>query len=141
MACKVKTNKHKSLAFRLYWNGMESWEGAGLKDTPKNRRRIEARAVLISEQMEKGAFDYLKWFPEGNKAHLFRVKEPKAERKTIREYFEEWMRDKVPPLVRKSLAKKYRSHFRAYILDKYGDTYLDSPDQQWHIVSRMYSHT
>ena len=128
MACKVKVSKHRSLAFKLYWGGMESWEGTGLKDTPKNRRLIEARAVLISEEMEKGTFDYLKRFPEGNKAHEFRPKDAAVESKplTVRKYYEEWIQDKMPPLVRKSLAKKYRSHFRAYILVKYGDTYLDS---------------
>jgi len=125
MACKVRVNHHGRLALVPYWNGMDSWEGTGLKDTAKNRKRVEARAVLITEDMENGTFDYLKWFPGGNKAHLFRSKEPEAERKTIRRYYEEWMRDKVPPLFKKSRVKKYRSHFRAYILDKYGDTYLD----------------
>ena len=27
MACKVKVNRHGYLAFRLYWDGNESWEG------------------------------------------------------------------------------------------------------------------
>ena len=45
MACKVKVNRHGFLAFRLYWNGTESWEGTGLKDNAKNRKRVEARAV------------------------------------------------------------------------------------------------
>jgi len=126
MACKVKVNRHGILAFHLFWKGQRSWEGTGLKDTAKNRRRVEARAVLISEEIENGIFDYLKRFPDGNKAHLFRVEEPKVKRKTIREYFEEWMRDKVPPLFKKSRARKYRSHFQTHVLDKYGESYLDS---------------
>jgi len=126
MACKVKVNRHGFLAFRLYWNGQESWEGTGLLDTPKNRRRVEARAELINEEIEAGTFDYLKRFPEGNKAHLFRTQKTKVERKTVRQYFEEWMRDKVSPLVKKSRARKYRSHFRAHILDRCGETFLDS---------------
>jgi len=48
MACKVVVNRHGFVAFRLYWNGMESWEGTGLSDTAKNHRRVEARAVLIT---------------------------------------------------------------------------------------------
>ena len=64
MACKVKVNRHGFLAFRLYWDAHESWEGTGLKDTPKNRQSMEARAVLISEEIERGTFDYLKWFPD-----------------------------------------------------------------------------
>jgi integrase len=126
MACKVKVNRHGYLAFRLYWDGNESWEGTEWKDTTKNRIKAEARAVLMSEQMENGSFDYLKWFPEGNKAHLFRTEKVKVERKTIRQYFGEWMRDKVATLVKKSRARKYRSHFHAHILEDYGETYLDS---------------
>jgi hypothetical protein len=73
MACTVDTNRHKRfLRYKLYWNGMESTEGTKLKDTPQNRKRLEARAQLISEEMEAGTFDYLKWFPNGNKADHFR---------------------------------------------------------------------
>jgi len=126
MACKVKVNQHGFLAFHLFWNRTRSWEGTGLRDTPENREFVKAQAVIMSREIKKGKFDYLKWFPEGNKAHLFRVEEPTVERKTIREYFEEWMRDKVPPLFKKSRARKYRSHFQAHVLDKYGESYLDS---------------
>jgi Arm DNA-binding domain len=94
MACKVKVNRHGFLAFRLYWNGLDSWEGTDLKDTPKNRQRMEARAVLISEEMERGTFDYLKRFPEGNKAQLFRPKPERVgenEALTVREFFDQWI--------------------------------------------------
>ncbi len=80
MACKVKINRHGFLAYRLYWNGWESWEGTGLRDTPRNRKRVEARAVLINEEMEARAFDYLRWFPEGNKADQFK---PRDERENM----------------------------------------------------------
>jgi Arm DNA-binding domain len=120
MACKVKPNRHGFLAFRLYWDGRQSWEGTGLKDTPKNRERMEARAVLISEEMERGTFDYLKWFPEGNKANLFiapigKAENEKTEPKTIRQYYEDWIKDKKPPIVKKSRGRKYRSHFNVHI--------------------------
>jgi hypothetical protein len=49
MACKVKVNRHGYLAFRLYWNGLESWEGTGWKNSPKNRERAEARALIMTE--------------------------------------------------------------------------------------------
>ena len=51
MACKIKVNRHGFLAFRLYWNGLKLWEGTRLKDTSKNRQRMEAWALLISEEM------------------------------------------------------------------------------------------
>src|SRR5688572_24303057 len=117
MSCKVKVNRHGYLAFRLYWNGLESWEGTGLKDNAKNRQRAEARAVLISEEMERGVFDYLKWFPEGNKADEFKPKvdqpdQPVAAKPlTIKEFYEEWIEKKKPPFVRRSLEHAYRQHF------------------------------
>src|SRR5262245_13796990 len=129
MACKVKVNRHGFLAFRLYWDGHESWEGTGLRDTTKNRQRMEARAVLISEEMECGAFEYLKWFPSGNKASLFKpqtekANERKAEPKTIRQRYDDWIKDKVPPIAKKSRGRKYRSHFTVHILPLHGDKWM-----------------
>jgi len=118
MACKVKVNRHGFLAFRMYWNGTESWEGTGLKDTARNRKRVEARSELINEQMEAGSFNYLKWFPDGNKADLFR---PKDEQKpqTVGEYFTVWIEGKKPPFVRAGLERDYREHFKRYILPQF----------------------
>jgi len=74
MACKVKINRHGFLAFRLFWDRKSSWEGTGLKDTPENRELTKAQAVIMSREIKKKKFDYLKWFPEGNKADQFRPK-------------------------------------------------------------------
>jgi Arm domain-containing DNA-binding protein/integrase-like protein len=131
MACKVKVNRHGFLAFRLYWDSYESWEGTEWRDTPKNRERAQARAVLISEQMDNGSFDYLKWFPEGNKAKQFRkpstVDVSTADR-TVRNYYERWVETKQPPLVRKSLARDYQQYFNCYILPHLGDKKLGEID-------------
>jgi integrase len=125
MACKVKVNRHGFLAFRLYWNGYESWEGTDWRDTPKNRERAEARAVLISEQMEKGSFDYLKWFPEGNKAHVFKPKdEINSKAKTVGEFYRDWIERKKPPFIRPGLHYDYTRQFRRYILPKFDETRL-----------------
>ena len=40
---------------------------------------MEAKAVLIGREIKKGTFDYLKWFPEGNRAEQFRPKEEPAQ--------------------------------------------------------------
>lgn len=48
VGCIVKVNRHRFLALRLFWNGMRSWEGTGLADTPENRRLLEAAALVIS---------------------------------------------------------------------------------------------
>jgi integrase len=129
MACKVKVNQHGYLAFRLYWNGVESWEGTGLKDTAKNRQRMEARAVLMSEEIEKGTFDYLKWFPEGNRANEFRPTPERVGKNkplTIRKFFEEWINRKKPPFVRRSLERDYKQAFNRNILPFMGDLDLNS---------------
>jgi len=70
MACKVKVNRHGFLAFRFYWNGREFWQGTGWRDTPKNRIKAEGKALEITEEIKARTFNYLKWFPKGNKAHL-----------------------------------------------------------------------
>jgi integrase len=123
MACKVTRNRHGFLAFRLYWDGHKFWEGTRLKDTVKNRQRMEARAVLISEQMERGTFDYLSWFPEGNNAQQFRP--PPTTPQTIGEYYCVWIERKKPPFVRKGLARDYRDQFRLYVLPKFEHVKLD----------------
>jgi integrase len=123
MACTIKANRHGYLAFRLYWDGHKFWEGTRLKDTPKNRQRMEARAVLISEEMERGTFEYLNWFPEGNNAQQFRPK-PTAPQ-TIGEYYRVWIERKKPPFVRKGLARDYRDQFRLYILPQFEHVRLD----------------
>jgi integrase len=123
MACKVKVNRHGFLAFRLYWDRNESWEGTEWKDTPKNRTRAEARAVLISEQIDNGTFDYLKWFPDGNKACLFRGEPPaESKPKTVGEFYLDWIERKKPPFIRPGLHHDYTRQFRRYILPKFEET-------------------
>jgi len=118
MACKVKVNRHGFLAFRLYWNGTESWEGTGLKDIARNRKRVEARSELINEEMEAGSFNYLKWFPQGNKADLFKPKDEHIPQ-TVGEYYAVWIEGKKPPFVRAGLERDYREHFKRYILPQF----------------------
>src|SRR5215204_1524013 len=104
MACKVKANQHGYLTFRLYWDGMESWEGTGLKDSPKNRERALARALLISEEIKQRSFNYLKWFPEGNGAELFKPKDDsKSKPQTVGGFYRDWIERKKPPFVRPGL--------------------------------------
>ena len=91
----------------------------------KLSQRVEARAVLITEEMENGTFDYLKRFPDGNKAHLFKpqpVEETEPQETTIGAFFEEWIKTKRPPLVeRRSLERDYRQHFNRHILPQFKD--------------------
>jgi integrase len=122
VGCKVKINRHGLLALRLFWNKTRSWEGTGLKDTPENRHLVEATAVLIGREIKKGMFDYLKWFPDGNRAEQFRPKEKPP--KTIGEYYRGWIVRKTPPVIRPGLERDYRDHFRIYVLPKFENTVI-----------------
>jgi len=129
MACKVKVNRHGYLAFRFYWNGREFWQGTGWRDTAKNRTKAEGKAVEITEEIKGGTFNYLKWFPKGNKAHEFAPKDSTApaENKplTVRRFYEEWIEKKKPPFVRLSLRRDYQQSFKKNILPFMGDLDLN----------------
>lgn len=122
MGCKVKINRHGFLALRLFWNKLSSWEGTGLRDTAENRKLVEAKAVLIGREIKKDTFDYLKWFPEGNRAEQFKPKEEPP--KTVGEFYRGWIERKKPPFVRPGLHYDYTRQFRRYILPKFEDTHI-----------------
>lgn len=134
MGCRVKkAPKNKAgitkLAFRLIFRGptgeeVRSWEGTEMEATEQNEKLLRARAVLIEEEIEQGTFDYLKHFPQGNKAGLFTQYLAGAEPKTIRQYYRAWQKDKVPPFVKKKRARMYVSHFECHILPLHGDKYM-----------------
>ena len=70
MPCVVRTTRRGYLAYRLRWQGLpgyEAQERTGLKDTAANRKKLEARARVISDEMKGGTFAYLRWFPNGNR--------------------------------------------------------------------------
>jgi len=122
MSCKVRARRG-ILVYRVRFSGYESQEGTSLPDTPKNRERLERRAQVISDEIKARTFDYLRWFPEGNNAHLFRPAEPApvVPPRTIAEWAEAvWLPRKVPPLVRTSLEDTYRKHLRNHIAPRFG---------------------
>ena len=86
--------------------------------------------MVISEEIKEGTFDYLKWFPDGNKAHEFKppVGGALTPRKplTIREFYDDWIEKKKPPFVRVSLERNYRQDFQSYILPFMGEMELNS---------------
>jgi len=126
MACFVKTNRHGFLALQVFWRGLRTWEGTGLRDMPENRRLVEAKALLMNAEMDAGTFDYLRFFPKGNKAPTLApaVIEPPADLgpRTVGEYYRVWIDRKKPPMVRAGLARDYRDHFARYILPKFETT-------------------
>src|SRR5262249_17009963 len=98
------------------WDGIKSWEGTSLKNTPENRALLQVRADLISQEMREGRFDYLYHFPDGNKARLFRKE---AERpittKTVKSYYKGWIKRQGDQVIHHRV-KDYESQFSRHIL-------------------------
>jgi integrase len=93
VGCSVRANRHGYLAFRLYFDGLESHEGTKLRDTPQNREKVAARARVIAQEIRDGTFEYLRWFPAGNLASRFEPTSMPAmsgRSSTVRGFFREW---------------------------------------------------
>jgi Arm DNA-binding domain len=109
-ACFVETTRAGRLRFRFRWklpNGRRRFfaEATILSDTSHNRRLAEKEAALIGAEIRAGVFDYLKWFPNGNRANDF-LRPVIASGKpvpTLREFYDRWIATKNPPTVRESL--------------------------------------
>jgi integrase len=116
MACKVKRHKKsRFLIFRMFYKGSRFWEGTKLEDTPENRQLAEARALIISQEMKDGTFDYLHHFPAGNKRHQFVLEQKPASSETVESYYEKWIlrqRGRVLP----HRLMDYKSQFKNHIL-------------------------
>lgn len=132
-ACFVETTPGGRLRFRFRWklpSGRRCFfaEATALSDTLHNRRLVEKQAALIGAEIRVRVFDYLKWFPNGNRASDFlRPKiAPRQPIPTVREFYEHWIKSRVSPTVRESCSRDYRNHFRNYILDCLGDLPLST---------------
>lgn len=123
MGCKIYISKKGFLVYRLFWNKQTSWEGTSLADTPENRKLVEADAIRIAREIKAGNFDYLKWFPAGSKARQLMVERTGTPQTapTVRQYYNAWILQKRPPLVRKSQERDYRQHFNRHILPRFGE--------------------
>src|SRR6266550_5218290 len=60
---------------------------------PENRRLLEAAALVISTEIKNKTFDYVKHFPKGNKAHLFKAAdESTPSHITVEAYYKVWIK-------------------------------------------------
>ena len=134
MSCKVINtigSARRHLGLRLFWDGHRSFETTRLDDTPENRDFLEAQAKIISREIKLGTFDYLKHFPAGNKAHLYRSEEPRqaVTLQTVRAYYEKWIERRTNQ-VRPQQVQCEKSYFKIHILpaevagQEFGDIYL-----------------
>jgi hypothetical protein len=116
MSCKVITNRHGILTFRIYFEGREYWKSSGKPDTPANREELEELAKIISRGIKNKTFS-LDWFQEESKAE-------KPDIRTVGGYYAEWIERKKPPVVRAGLERDYKEHFNRYILGKFKNVAL-----------------
>ncbi|AGY92768.1 hypothetical protein SPICUR_09235 [Spiribacter curvatus] len=55
------------LQYDMFINGKRFREGTGLPDTPANRQRMRRNVRRLNAELETGAFNYAKWFPDSKK--------------------------------------------------------------------------
>src|SRR5437867_10099212 len=114
IGCSVVVRSgHLRLRFR--WDGKRYARGTALPDTPENRAQLEKLAKLIAATISAGK----------NPLTLFEQPDPTKTAPpastTVRDYFQRWIEDKVPPIVRKAQARDYRKHIENYVLTELGD--------------------
>jgi integrase len=127
VGCHLRTSRHGFLAFQLRWNGLRSWEGTRLQDTAANRTRLQKVVRLIDAEIKAGSFEYLRFFPNGNKAALFLPPEKEAPSpKTFAEYYAEWIGRQGPPRVKPSTVAFYRYAIRGKVLPGWKNRSLES---------------
>src|SRR5260370_30565942 len=107
MNATVRVGKFGFLAFRLYklHGAQEVQVGTELRDTPENRRRLEAHALVMCDEMAAGTFDFAKRFP----THPRAVRAHRAVAKmTVGAFAQEiWLPQQQPPHVRLSRRLDY----------------------------------
>src|SRR4051812_19019259 len=75
-ACSVQRTRAGLLRFRFRWrlpDGRAHYfsEATALLDNPANRLLVEKQATIIGAEIRAGIFEYLKWFPSGNRSKDF----------------------------------------------------------------------
>jgi integrase len=124
MACSIEaTSPGGRLRFRFRWPlpGEEEpyhhAETTTLHDTPENREKLRHSCEEIGKQIRRASFDYLAWFPNGRKAHLYlhaaagNRPRPRDAAENVRAYFERWIELQVGKVAHNTLLG-YRSHFK-----------------------------
>lgn len=124
-------NHHGYLSIRFRARVGNKWiqccEGSEIKAkrvggrfVPENARAfaaLEKWAADITREIENGTFDYLRHFPNGNKAHLFKPGGPQQ----FKSHAEAWLKKKAPPELRKSTFQSYTSITNFYLVPLFGE--------------------
>lgn len=65
-----------ALYFDFFFRGSRCREQTALKDTPENRKRVQAMAKRIQKEIEHGSFDYGTHFPNSPRVEQFELDSP-----------------------------------------------------------------
>ena len=94
-------------------------EATRLKDNAKNRKLAQAKNAAIHYELKAGTFDYLRHFPQGAAAHLFRTEQSRDP--LFGKWWGEWMAEKS---LRPNTAATWNSVYRTHLYPAFGDYLL-----------------
>jgi len=113
VGCAIEAhNGHLRLRYR--WRGRRYSHSTALTDTADNRAQLGKLAKLVAASVAAGKDPRELLAPD-------RTPDPKVRTGiTVGGYFDRWIADKQPPLVRKAQARDYRRHIERYVLPRLG---------------------
>jgi integrase len=114
--CSVEAH-HGHLRLRFRWQGRRYARATNLLDTPEHRARVQKLAGLVAATIAAGQ-DPLLLLEKASR----RPEQTLPSGKTVAGYFDLWVADKLPPMVRKAQARDYRRHIGGYVLSRLGAT-------------------
>jgi integrase len=129
MGVTVVKNQHGYLRFRIFWKGRDVAVSTRFRDdgpAGRNSRLVNAKAILIEEKLRTGADLHRALLAVLGDCppRLMPAPSPAVRVRTMRDYYQEWITRRVPPLVRHSTSQKNRLCFEAIILPELGSAPL-----------------
>lgn len=98
-------------------------ETTALPDTKTNRKRLERLDTVIKYELKNGTFDYLKHFPFGAKARLFKQQDSDI---TLTKWWDIWLGEKT---LRHNTRRNWESAYRVHIGPAFGNLSLAEIDE------------
>lgn len=124
MGVKVVRNRHGFLRLRIYDRGRDVAISTRYRDDGargRQRRLVEAKAVLIEEGLRQGISLHRVLFEVlGDCPPRLMPRRTSDTRVTVQSYYEMWIARQVPPAVRQSAAVRHRLVFERIILPHLG---------------------
>lgn len=105
-------------------------EATKLKDTKGNWALMRSKHKAIQYELKLGRFDYLRHFPRGSKAHLFKADSADM---TLAAWWDKWISEKT---LRPSTAKNWASSYFHHIGPQLGHLALRKVDEHEILVFR-----